>query len=400
MTRFPIRSFASVLALAAVLSGCCCGEDTSAGPVSNPQPVPSGDYIAAVEGTGTLLADRKGFRFEGGVRTTERVSYPFLWVGHLDAYRDSARVLVLLQNEFKTITQSKVFNLHAGRSTRSYTTTSVPNDQSNSMKFQFNHPSFLITSLNSKTGNFNETGVVFGMQTQTNRPLTWVNRYPWHFAENRLVRYISGISLWPFNTGSWSDEPQFVATGELSDPKAVAHVFLEGFPNFPHDVKSNLYSGFFQSTLAGSYVGVSKGSVNLDTAYISNLDPTLYVYSSCAAYLDKREDTLYLGAFIPLPRSNLGKLSVWRLIEGENVLEPLYRDLDLPGGGGLVLFRSGRFYVNQGGTYSILDRDGTLKPSDLPGPTSGLSLFFGREKILGTIMANDQKSLEIYSRDY
>jgi hypothetical protein len=400
MTRLSVRSLTSLLVLGAFLSGCCCGDDTSAGPVSNPQPVPTGDYIAAVEGAGTLLADRKGFRFEGGVRTTEPIAYPFLWIAHLDAYRDSARVVVLLQNEFKTITQSKVFNLHAGRSTRSYTTTSVPNDQSNSMKFQFNHPSFLITSLNSKTGNFNETGVVFGMQTQSNRPLSWVNSYGWEFMDNRILRFISGISLWPFSTGSWSDEPQFVATGELSDPKAVAHVFLEGFPNFPHDVKSNLYSGFFQSTNAGSYVGVSKGSTNLDTAYISNLDPTLYVHTSCAAYLDKRGDTLYLGAIIPLPRSNLGKLSVWRLIEGENVLVPLYRDIDPPARSLLVQFRSGRFYVNQGGTYSILDRDGTLKPSDLPGPTSGLSLSFGREKILGTIMATDLKSLEIYSRDY
>jgi len=346
------------------------------------------------------VGDLKGFRFEGAIRTAEPVAYPYLWVAHLDSYKDSTRVVVLLQNEFKSITQAKVFNFRDGRASRSFTTSSVPNNQSNSMRFQFHHPSFLITSVNPKTGNYNETGVLFDKPTQTNRGLNWLNSYNWGFVENRIVRFISGISLWPYNTLNGSDEPQFVATGELSDPKAVSHHFVEGAPNFPHDLKSNMYSGFFNSTLEASYVGISKGATNLDTAWISNLDPTLYIHSACMAVLDKKDDTLYLGVSIPLPGSNLGKLSLYRLVEGENLLTPLYRDLEPPTDGSLQKFRAGRYYVAQGTSTSILSADGTLKPFDLPTGKFGFAISYGRDKIFGVAYSSDLKYLEIYSRDY
>jgi hypothetical protein len=394
------RMYGGGMLLCAALTGCCCGDDSSSTGNHDPQPTPSGDYIAAVQGDRQLVGDLKGFRFEGAIRTTEPVSYPFLSVVHLDSYQDSTRVVVLLQNEFQSITQAKVFNFRAGRASRSFTTSSVPNNQSNSMQFQFYHPGFLITSVNKKTGNYNETGVVMGMPTQTNRGLNWVNSYGWGFVENRIVRTISGISLWPYNTLNGSDEPQFVATGELSDPKAVAHYFVPGFPNAPYDLKSNMYSGFFNSTLDASYVGVSKGSTNLDTAYISNLYPTLYIHSSCAASIDKQGDTLFLGVFIPLPNSNLGKLSLYRLVEGENILKPVYKDLEPPAGVALQKFRAGRYYGMQGSTGAILSEDGTVKPFDLPTGKYGFSITYGRDKIFGIAYASDLKSLEIYSRDY
>jgi hypothetical protein len=62
----------------------------------------------------------------------------------------------------------------------------------------------------------------------------------------------------------------------LSAPKAIDHYFDESFSTFPYDVKSNMYSGFFQSTNAGTYVGIAKGTANLDTVYLNNNPPDWY----------------------------------------------------------------------------------------------------------------------------
>jgi hypothetical protein len=346
----------------------------------------------------TFADEFPGFRFEGGVETLEPEAWPFVQLATIDAYRDSTRVIVVNQNLAQSITNYLAGNFHAGRTTQWYSHRGLPNNELNSTTFQFVNPSFLMTSFNPKNGNYIETGMVFGIATRQARIITWSRQYNTQFVDRYIIRYISDISLWPYHAWNDVDEKPFIATSEESDPKTTTHLFLEGMPNFPYDLKSNMYSGFLQSKNDGTYVGIAKGDKNLDTAWINNLSPTTYKPSSCQALLDKHDDTLHLAILTDV--ANSGKLltSLYRLVEGQNVLEPLYKDLELPGT--RVHFRRGHIYVLRDGIYQRINTEGTYENVEYLKGVASRNLVFKREKIFGVRYRDDLSGVEYYSRDY
>ena len=263
MKIVPFRLRIIFAAVALSMFSCQKSED----PAIEPEPSDTIKPIL-IHHDSKLISDLNGYRFDAAYTTSDPANYPFLWIQHVDDYLDSTRILVLIQNNEKSITQYLVANHYEGKATRKFDHGSFPNNVSNRMSSNFNHPMFLLNTYDEVNGTISETGTVFGINTQVSQIYTGViDQYGYRFLNRYLIRYISGISLWPFNYPNWSDQPQFIATSELSDPKAIGHYFDESWSAFPYDVQSNMFSGFFQSTFDGTYIGISKGTTTLDTIF-------------------------------------------------------------------------------------------------------------------------------------
>jgi hypothetical protein len=398
MNRFDtsmVRIFVFLTAFILILVSC---KKSGNLPDDDPDPSDSSKYILTHTDS-RLVTDLNGYRFDAAFTTSEPANYPFLWVQYADDYLDSTRLLVLIQNDEKTITQYMVTNNYNGNMTRKFDHASLSNN-AESMVYNFNHEMFLLNSYDPETGTISETGTVFGMNTQVSQIYTGVlDQYGYQFMNRYLIRYISGISLWPFNYPNWSDQPQFIATSELSEPKAIGHYFDETWTTWPYDVQSNMYSGFFQSTYDGTYIGISKGTTTLDTIFLNTNPPEWYNVQVCKAYVDKVADTIYLGVIINVPNTIEMRASLYKMDLTSNQMIKLYSDITYPYG--YTYFRKGSFYAipPQGGQFIKINKQGLEENIPLPATTYGISLKFSRNKIFAIIReAGSDARTEVYSR--
>lgn len=369
------------------------------GNTDEPDPSDSFKYIVT-HNDSKLVSDLNGYRFDAAFSAGEPAAYPYLWVQYVDDYLDSTRVLVLLQNDQKTITQYLVSNQFNGNSTRRFDHGSFPNNVSNSMSVNFNHPIFILNSYDAKNGTITETGTVFGINTQVSNIYTGVlDQYGYQFLNRYLIRYISGISLWPYNYPNGSDQPQFLATSELSEPKAIGHYFDETWSEFPYDVQSNMYSGFFQSTYAGTYMGISKGAVTLDTIFLNSNPPEWYSPQLCKAFVDKYADTIYLGVLVNVPNEIEMRASLYKMDVATNNMTVVYSDVSFPYG--YSYFRRGSYYSvpPQGGQLVKINEKGLEETIQVPATTYSFSLMFSRNKIFAIVSDPGSGSrIEVYSK--
>jgi hypothetical protein len=259
---------------------------------------------------------------------------------------------------------------------------------------------FLLNWFNPNSGDVTEIGQVFGMNTQASHIFTGLlDQYTYVFLNRYLVRYISGISLWPFHYPNWMDQPQFIATSELSAPKAIGHYYDESWSTWPYDVQSNMYSGFLQSTLASTYVGLAKGSVNLGTFFLNNNPPEYYDPQVCQAFVDKSGNTLYLGILVNVPNTPDLKASSFTMDLGTQVLTAVYQDIPYPYSNSI--FRRGCFYARpaQGGVTVKLNEQGQEEAIPVPVTSSGITVMFSKNKIFSIITGSGSESrIEVYSR--
>ncbi len=390
------KSILKLLFLASffILNSCSKSDDeTSKTPT--PQPVNTDKYIIT-DNQSKLVSNLNGFRFEGGFGTKEPVAYPYLWLQYVDDYKDSTRVLILNQDSFSSITKHFVANIHNGKTTRYFDHGTFPNNVSNQASIRFNHPSFILNMIDATNRNFSETGVVFGIQSQVNRPLNWLNNYRYELIDKYIIRYISGVSFWPQLASNGTDEPQFVVTGELSDPKAIGHYIDENFPNPPNDIKNNIYSGFFQSTLEKTYVGISKGSENLATIFLNNNPPNWYNPHTCKAFLNKVGETLYLGVLINVPNTAIVKNSLYKMDLTTNKMTALYTDKEFNYSN--PTFKNGCYYLFDGTKHIKINTSGDIEPVNIPESALGVQIRYGRNKIFAIITDTSARRVEIYSK--
>jgi hypothetical protein len=394
MKQFYFRIPFLIAAVTIILSSC----QKSDNPPDDPDPNDSSKYIMT-HSDSRLVSDLNGYRFDAAFTTSEPLDYPFLWIKYADDYLDSTRLLVLIQNDFQNITQYMVSNHYNGNMTRKFDHASLSNN-AGSMLYNFNHEMFLLNSYDPKTGTISETGTVFGLNTQVAQIYTGVlDQYGYQFLNRYLIRFISGISLWPFNYPNWSDQPQFVATSELSEPKAIGHYFDESWTTFPYDVQNNMYSGYFQSTYDGTYVGISKGTATLDTIFLNSNPPEWYNVQICRAFVDKVADTIYLGVLINVPNSNEIMASLYTMDITTNNMTKVYADISYPYG--YSYFRKGSFYAipPQGGQFVKINTQGIEENISLPASSYSTSLMFSRNKIFAIISeAGTDARVEVYSR--
>lgn len=377
-----------------ILTSCSKPEEETSNELQPPVVVT--DKYIITDNQSKLVSNLNGFRFEGGFGTKEPVAYPYLWLQYIDDYKDSTRVVILNQNSFKTITTRFVANIRDGKTSRYYDHGSFPNDVSNKASFRFNHPSFILNMIDKANGTFTETGVVFGLKTQVNRPLNWLNSYKYELIDKYIIRYISGISFWPQSASSGTDEPQFIATSELSDPKAVGHYINEDFPTFPYDIKANMYSGFFQSTNEKTYIGFAKGSENLVTLTLNNNPPNWYNAQICKAFLDKVGETLYLGVLINVPNTAILKSSLYKLDLTTNTIEALYTEKEFNYSN--PVFKRGCFYTFDGTKHIKINTNGGIEPISIPESSVGVQVYYGRNKIFAVSTDTNASRIEVYSK--
>lgn len=389
-------SFQIILASLFLLASCSKPEEET--PNEPQPPVVVSDKYIITDNQSKLTSNLNGFRFDGGFGTKEPVAYPYLWLQYIDDYKDSTRVVVLNQDSFKSMTKHFVANIRDGKTSRYYDHGTFPNDVSNKASFRFNHPSFILNMIDRVNGNFSETGVVFGLKSQVNRPLNWLNSYKYELIDNYIIRYISGISLWPQSASSGGDQPQFVATAELSDPKAVGHYIDETFPNFPHDIKTNMYSGFFQSTNEKTYIGFSKGSENLGTVTLNNNPPNWYNAQICKAFLDKVGETLYLGVLINVPNTAIMKCSLYKMDLATKSIVALYTDKEFNYSN--PVFKKGNFYAVEAGKHIKINTSGIIEPINIPESSLGVQVYYGRSKMFAVITDTNARRIEVYSKPF
>ena len=397
MKKHPTYSVILWLLLMAISFSC----EKEKKPEDQPEtPADSGRYIVTYNQS-QLATNLNGYRFEAGFGTSEPVAYPFLWLQYADDYNDSIRLVVLNQNAAKSITKYMAANCYNGNVSRKFDHGTFPNNVSNSMSFAFDHPGFLLFWYDKINSTITQTGTVFGINAQIPQIFTGMqDQYTYQFLNRFLIRYISGISIWPFNYGNWIDEAQFIASNELSAPKAVGHWFDESWSAFPYDVSHNIYSGFFQSTNEATYAGISRGTENLDTLWLNNNPPEWYDPQLCRAYIDKKDDTLYMATTINLPNSNQLEISLYRLVGNNGQIEVLYSGN--PVVHPLSFFRQGCFYGYNAtdGKPIRINREGNVEDIILPETTTRVNLIFSRNKIIAQSVSSDGKRLEIFSGDY
>ena len=385
-----------LLALSTVFNSC--KKEETAEETHTPQ-VNLPDSIVAVN-TSTLITGLNGFKFEAAFINTEPQAFPYLWLQYIDDYMDSTRIVMNNQNIAQSITHYLCSNHHNGNMTRAFDHTTFPNNVSNSLSFSFNHPQFLLHWYCRSTGEFTTVGNVFGMDTHVSQIFTGMNaQYRYELLDRYLIRYISGISIWPFHHQNWTDQPQFVATQELSEPIAWDHWYDESWNAWPYDVQSNMYTGFLNSSNDTSYVGIAKGLLNLDTLYFRQATYSQFVANTSSLFLDKSGDTLFLGLKNIIPgTSNQEEISLYQYNVTVGQLTPIYEKVALTSPLAVYKFSKGRFYCNISATgVEMKDRDGSITTIPFPTGIYGGQLRFGRDKMYYIVSNPDIPRVEVYS---
>lgn len=349
----------------------------------------------------TLVSGLNGFQFEASFTNTEPVAFPYLDIAYIDDYQDSVRIVTVNQDEFASITEYLTSNHYGGVYTRGFNHAGFPNNQYGNMKYSFHHSQFLLNWWVPATGEITTVGNVFGMNTSVSKTFTGgASQYSYEFMDQFLIRYISGVSLWPFHHQNWSDSPQFVVTQESSEPKAWDHWYDESFSTFPYDVKSNMYTGFLNVRNDTAYVGIAKGDVNLDTIYFRQATWSQFNGIDSKGFLDKSGDTLWFGLINNIPGSLSQEVSVYQFLVSAGQLLPLYLKQPLTVQYNNIKFYKGKFYaVEPAGGYKRIDRNGTITQMPVPATSHALTYKFSRNKFYAIVRQLTPPKIEVYSID-
>lgn len=284
--------------------------------------------------TSVMVSQANGFEYVGAFEENQYPYYEFPAVFHIDDYQNNDRVLVMTQNAKNNPPRRirwYILNYQNGVITQSY----YPNDGfgtdwGNNMIFTFDHENFKLQSWHTIDRYFYQVDPDTKRTSYVIANGTSTNYVPPKIIKNYLLRGISEISIWPYNTLSQQDEPQYLLTGELSAMQVVDYFIEEA--NYESQKANSIYTGYFYPTLAGNWIGVGQGSKSLDTLLISNGAPSNYNLGLCKTYIEKVGNKLYL-AFIKNKATSLygdQDLSMYELTIGENILRPLFVNMDLP----------------------------------------------------------------------
>jgi|JI10StandDraft_1071094.scaffolds.fasta_scaffold165364_1 hypothetical protein len=375
-----------------------CKKEESADTTGTPQ-VSLPDSIVAVNSS-VLVSALNGFAFEAGFINTEPLAFPDLWLQYIDDYMDSTRIIMNNQNIAKSITYYLCSNHANGVVTRSFDHVTFPNNQRNSMVCSFNHPQFLVQWYVPSTGELTTVGNVFGFNTSVSKTFTGMApQYTYEFLDRYLIRYISGISIYPFHHQNWNDEPQFIATQELYEPVAWDHWYDESWGTWPYSVQANMYTGFVNSSNDTTYIGIAKGSLNLDTIHFRQATYTQFSAASAQVFLDKSGDTLFLGMVNNIPGTSSREISLYKYEISTAQLIPLFEKQALSSSFSVYKFRKGRFFSSPSpSSVQVMDKTGAI--TTLTGPVSSYSsnIIFGRNKIYFVVQNSAIPRLEVYSK--
>ena len=351
----------SLITLSLFISSCKKEETKE----ETPQPQVNLPDSIVVLNTSTLVSALNGYSFEAAFINTEPVAYPYLWLEYVDDYLDSTRIVMNNQNSSQTITYYLCSNHKNGILTQAFDHITYPNNVRNNIRFSFNHPQFLLQWYVPSTGELTTVGNVFGMNTHISQTFTGMSaQYQYEFLDRYLIRYISGISLWPFQHQNWSDQPQFI--------------------NSSNDT---------------TYVGIAKGQLNLDTLYFRQATYAQTSANSCQVFLDKSGDTLFFGLSVIIPgTTNQHEISLYKYELSSAQLTPVYEKQILANPFQIAGFNKGRFYGNiTSSGIQMINRDNSISTQSVPTTSLGGQFKFGRNKLYYIVSELNIPRVEVYS---
>lgn len=359
---------------------------------------------------GYLATSLNGFEYIGEFEENDAPLYyeypsPF----HFDDYGDNDRILVMSQNT--AANPPKRIKWYVLNYKNQQVTETLRSDDGfgpdwgNFMKFGFNHEDFSIQSWHTTGYYFYQLGKE---KKETSYFITDGNKLGTKIVKNHLLRFISEVSVWPYNTKTQQNEKQFLLTGELSAMKAIDYFIDEA--NYETQVENSIYTGYFYPSNDGNWIGVSQGNKRLDTVLISK-EPTYYYNQFlCNTYVEKVGNKLYLAFIKNKMNPNTEQdLSMYELTIGENILRPLFVNQDLPPDENYTIqaFRNAKLYffptanATDQTPYTI-NTKGEKSPFLLPTKrtdASQLNMVFSKKYLYLTLTNDAPKRLEFYKKN-
>ena len=159
-----------------------------------------------------------------------------------------------------------------------------------------------------------------------------------------------------------------------------------------------MYTGFVNSSNDTTYVGLAKGTTNLDTLYFRQATYTQFMASSASVYLDKSGDTLYLGLINNIPGTSNREISLYKYEIANAQLVPLFEKQSLASSFQVLKFNKGRFFANATATgIQVMDKTGAISTINLPTTAYGAGVKFGRNKLYHIMSDGNIPRVEVYS---
>lgn len=354
-----------------------------------------------------LLDNANGFEFVGAFEEVDAPIYyhnPNEFI--MEEYQDQVRIMVMTESTIANPPDRKkwyVLNYQNGKLIQTIRTDDgFGPDWGNFMDFAFDHEQLTLQSWHTTEKYFYQ---INQLGQETSYFITGGTSLTTKLIKNHLLRFISGISVWPYSVVSQQDEPQYLLTSELS-AMAVLNYFYD--KTYETEGSNSIYTGYFYPSYDGNWIGVARGNQSLDTLMISHEVPQNYFTGLCQTYVERVGNKINL-AFIKNKMSpNTDQdISFYELTIGENVLHPILVDRALPPNGNYVIrgFRNGKLYVFPTANATdqqpyTLAMDGTETRFSIPTPTSTAGLLRIRftNGYMFVVLTDGVKRLEFYKK--
>lgn len=380
-----------ILSLAAIFCGC----------TKDPDPGPGNPDGAS------LISKANGFEYIGHFEESgapDEFAFPYAY--YLDDYQDNDRMVVLCENTAINPPRRHkwyILNYKDGKLSQSY---SPPDGYGpgggNFMQFAFDHEQFTLKSWDRNEKYYYE---IDPLGAEKSYFISGGSNFSAFFINNHLLRMISGISIWPYHTGLQQDEPQYLLTGELSAMYVVDYFFDTSYET---EKEKSIYTGYFYPSNDGNWIGVGRGNQRLDSLLIDHELPYLYNQFLCRTFVEKAGNKIYLVFIRNKFNPNTDQtLSFYELTIGENILRPLFVNMDLPPDENyqIAALRNGKLYffptANAADpTPFTISATGETKPFLMPELKNStlLNKTFGK-KYLYLTLTDGPKRLEFYKKD-
>lgn len=354
-----------------------------------------------------FVSKANGFEYIGSFEEADApLYYAWPYEFYIDDYQDNDRVLVMDQSTIDNPPLRNkwyILNYKDGKLSGSYS----PPDGfgpgwGNFMQFAFDHENFILKSWHTTEKYYYQ---VDPQKIQKSYFITGGNNLSTFFINNHLLRQISGISIWPYHTGWEQDEPQYLLTGELS-AMYVLDYYFDG--TYETEKENSIYTGYFYPSFDGNWIGVSKGNQRLDSVLIDKENPIMYNQFLCKTYVEKVGNKIYLAFIKNKFNPNTDQdLSFYELNIGENILKPVFVNMDLPSDENYTIegLRNGKLYFfptanADDQTPYTLSAAGAKEDFLLPElkNASLLKKTFGKNYLYLTL-TDGPKRLEFYKKD-